>query len=52
MSLLGAHPQLALSINLSARTLNNANLPVIVERLLSASRIAPERVLFESRRQR
>jgi EAL domain-containing protein (putative c-di-GMP-specific phosphodiesterase class I) len=47
ISLLGAHPQLALSINLSARTLNNANLPIIVERLLAASNIAPDRVLFE-----
>lgn len=47
MSLLAAHPQLSLSINLSARTLNNERLPVIVERLLSASNIAPERVLFE-----
>ncbi|MBI5802694.1 MAG: EAL domain-containing protein [Verrucomicrobia bacterium] len=47
MSLLAAHPALALSINLSARTLNNAHLPVIVERLLSASNIAPDRVLFE-----
>jgi diguanylate cyclase (GGDEF)-like protein/PAS domain S-box-containing protein len=47
MSLLGAHPKLSLSINLSARTLNNPNLPVIVERLLAASNIAPERVLFE-----
>ena len=47
MNLLAAHPTLSLSINLSARTLNNAHLPVIVERLLSASSIAPERVLFE-----
>ena len=47
MNLLAAHPKLSLSINLSARTLNNAHLPVIVERLLSASNIAPERVLFE-----
>jgi len=47
MNLLAAHPKLSLSINLSARTLNNAHLPVIVERLLSASNIAPDRVLFE-----
>jgi diguanylate cyclase (GGDEF)-like protein/PAS domain S-box-containing protein len=47
MSLMAAHPKLSLSINLSARTLNNAHLPVIVERLLSASNIAPDRVLFE-----
>ena len=47
MNLLAAHPALSLSINLSARTLNNAHLPTIVERLLSASNIAPERVLFE-----
>lgn len=47
MNLLAAHPKLALSINLSARTLNNAHLPVIVERLLSASNIAADRVLFE-----
>ena len=47
VNLMAAHPQLALSINLSARTLNNAQLPIIVERLLSASNIAPDRVLFE-----
>ena len=47
MSLMAAHPKLSLSINLSARTLNNAHLPVIVERLLAASNIAPDRVLFE-----
>jgi EAL domain-containing protein (putative c-di-GMP-specific phosphodiesterase class I) len=47
MNLLAGHPTLRLSINLSARTLNNEHLPVIVERLLTAWRIAPDRVLFE-----
>jgi len=47
MNLLAGHPTLRLSINLSARTLNNEHLPVIVERLITAWRIAPDRVLFE-----
>jgi diguanylate cyclase (GGDEF)-like protein/PAS domain S-box-containing protein len=47
VSLLKEHPTLNISINLSAKTLNDSALPNFIESLLAKSGVAPARISFE-----
>jgi EAL domain-containing protein (putative c-di-GMP-specific phosphodiesterase class I) len=47
IALMGEHPTLSLSINLSAKTVTDPTLPDAIHRLLTEHRVAPGRVSFE-----